>query len=146
MTRLSIVQTWLKPCFSCASSSFFILKLVRLSVIKIPFPFKWFFLEKKFFLVIIPDKFRYYRTSLFPLLFWVPITMSTINCYFCQINFKIIIYNVLTLAHPYLHYYSFPHRGWASNFGKNITLSDQGFLQDLFFFQSKQIPFNLILL
>ena len=41
MMRPSIVQTYLTPYFSRASSSFFILKLVKLSEIEIPFPFKW---------------------------------------------------------------------------------------------------------
>ena len=42
------------------------------------FSFYMFLLRENFFSVIIPEKFRYYRTCHFPLLFWVPNTMCKI--------------------------------------------------------------------
>ena len=52
-----------------------------------------FLLRKNLFLVIIPDKFNYYRPNLLLFLFWVTNTVCAINCYLCQINFQIIIYD-----------------------------------------------------
>ena len=74
-----------------------------------------FLLRENFFSVLLPDKFRCYTKSL------------------------------ITTVYPYFHYHSLPHRGWVSNFGEKITLADQRFLQELLIFQSKQIPFHLIL-
>ena len=74
-----------------------------------------FLLRENFSSVLLPDKFRCYTTSL------------------------------ITVVYPYLHYHSLPHRGWVSSFGEKIALAYQRFLQELLVFQSKQIPFHLIL-